>query len=220
MSHRETAVTAKRLKLYAALLVLLLACAAAGLYARGREQQARVAAQPQPVAQATPAPAQPPFPNANPNYIPPPSVYSGPLFVLSQDYPTQLPNDLPAFLTTDFKGDWKNYMLRVRDYCFEGNTDVDFRVEHNNKRAWYHMPWQDFGPQGREGIHGLTKEAQVALQQLASTQTYTGGQTNALGFFNDHAGYTIGQGRGAPPHPDPPHSNKPRGGFAPRAPRF
>src|SRR5438045_3996711 len=186
MSQRDSAVTAKRLKLYAA-LVLLLACAAAGLYARGREQQTP-AAQARPVAQATPAPAQPPFPNANPNYIPPPSVYSGPLFVLSQDYPAQMPNDLPAFLTTDFKGDWKNYMLRVRDYCFEGNTDVDFRVEHNNKRHWFHIPWQDYGPQGREGIHGLTKEASVQVQQLASSQTYSGGQTYAVGFFNDYAG--------------------------------
>ena len=210
MSHRETAVTAKRLKLYAA-LVLLLACAAAGLYARGREQQARVAAQPQPVAQATPAPAQPPFPNANPNYIPPTSVYSGPLFVLSQDYPAQMPNDLPAFLTTDFKGDWKNYMLRVRDYCFEGNTDVDFRVEHNNKRHWFHIPWQDYGPQGREGIHGLTKEASVQVQQLASSQTYSGGQTYAVGFFNDYAGYTIGQVWADHSNPDPSKSSKPNG---------
>jgi hypothetical protein len=102
-------------------------------------------------------------------------------------------------------------MMKVRDYCFEGNTDVDFRVEHNNKRAWYHMPWQDYGPSGREGIHGLTKEAQVQKQQLASSQTYVNGQTYAVGFFNDLAGYTIGQVWADHMNPDPSKSSKPNG---------
>jgi len=55
------------------------------------------------------------------------------------------------------------------------------------------MPWQHFGPNGREAIHGLTKEAQVAPQQLAPTQDYQGGQMYAVGFYNRFGGYTIGR---------------------------
>ena len=55
------------------------------------------------------------------------------------------------------------------------------------------MPFQHWGPSGREGVHGLTKEAEVQKQQLAVSQTYTGGQTYALGLYNDLAAYTIGQ---------------------------
>ncbi len=116
------------------------------------------------------------------------------VFKLSQSYPDALPSGpLPEFFNTDFKTDWKKYLLQVRDYCFEGNTEVDFRVEDNKVRNWYHMPWQHYGPNGREGFHGLTKEAPVSPMQLASTQTYATGGAWAIGFFNDVAGYTIGQ---------------------------
>jgi hypothetical protein len=162
-------------------------------------------------AAAPQLPPQPAFPNANPQFIPPPAIYSGPLFVLSQNYPTQQPNERPAFLSDDFKTDWKGYMRKVRDYCFEGNTEVDFRVEHNRTRAWYHMPWQDYGPAGREGIHGLTKEARVQVQQLASSQTYNNGQTYAVGFFNAPAGYTIGRVWADHSNPDPSKSSRPNG---------
>jgi hypothetical protein len=140
-----------------------------------------------------------PFPDFG--FLPPPqgpSKYSGPVFKLSQDYPKTKPDGLPPFMQTDFRTDWQGYMSQVRDYCFEGNVDhatfdEDFRAENNTVRRWYHMPFQHWGPSGREGVHGLTKEAEVQKQQLAVSQTYTGGQTYALGLYNDLAGYTIGQ---------------------------
>jgi hypothetical protein len=207
MSHQR-----KRVALVKSLLVCLGLALGGLLVARHlgvRSDGAAAAAAPT-ATQQKPAP-QPPFPNANPQFIPPPSIYSGPLFVLSQDYPTAQPSTRPAFLSSDFKADWKGYMMKVRDYCFEGNTDVDFRVEHNKTRAWYHMPWQDYGPAGREGIHGLTKEAQVQKQQLASSQTYVNGQTYAVGFFNDLGGYTIGQVWADHSNPDPSKSSRPNG---------
>jgi hypothetical protein len=205
--QRKTAALVKRLLLF--LAVLSFGCLLAARYIGGRSQATSAptaaAAQPQKL------PPQPAFPNANPAFIPPPAIYSGPLFVLSQDYPAQMPAQRPAFLSDNFKADWKAYMMKIRDYCFEGNTDVDFRVEHNTVRKWYHIPWQDYGPQGREGIHGLTKEAQVQKQQLASTQVYVNGQTVAVGFFNDLAGYTIGQVWADHSNPDPSKSSKPNG---------
>jgi hypothetical protein len=135
-------------------------------------------------------------------FMPPARNYEGRVFKLSQDYPPlPEPKRIPAVCTSDFhkvKTEWKQYLLDVRAYCFQenvGNADVedDWRVEHNKENRWYHMPWQHYGPHGREGIHGLTKEAPVQVRQLAWTQTHAGGQTYAVAFYNEFGGFTIGQ---------------------------
>lgn len=167
-------------------------------------------------------PAQTPFPDFG--YMAAPGSYAGAVFKLSQDYPTKPPakNQLPAFfskfpkvLSPDFS-QWREYMLAVRDYCFEGNLAVDFRVEQNSVRKWYHIPWQHYGPNGREGVHGLTKEASVQPKQLAPTQGEPSAsdfyQTYAVGFFNDFAAYTIGQVWADHMNPDPSVTNAPSGG--------
>lgn len=121
------------------------------------------------------------------------------VFKLSQSYPTQKPEPESApFFKTDFKTDWRRYLMQVRDYCFEGNIgnpdlEKDFRVENNPVRKWYHMPWQHYGANGREGYHGLTKEAPIKVGQLAPTQEYATGGAWAVGFFNAPAGWMIGQ---------------------------
>jgi hypothetical protein len=136
--------------------------------------------------------AQIPFPDFG--FMAPPDSVQGQVFKLSQNYPASLPTGpLPPFYSTDFQKDWRKYLLQVRDYCFEGNTEVDFRVENNKTRAWYHMPWQHYGLSGREGFHGLTKEAPVQPKQLAPTQTGANSGAWAVGFFNDVAGHTIGE---------------------------
>jgi hypothetical protein len=118
--------------------------------------------------------------------------YKGEVFVLSQNYPDTLPKqELPPFFQTDYKKDWRKYLLEVQKYCFEGNTEVDFRVLQNKVRHWYHMPWQHYGPQAREGFHGLTQEAPVKALQLAPTQTDTNTGAVAVGFYNDVAALTI-----------------------------
>jgi hypothetical protein len=156
---------------------------------------------PSPILAAPPSPPQK-FPDYG--FMAPPR-YTGEPFRLSQDYPAAKPDGtkLPAFFakmpkgfTTDFAG-WREYMMAIRDYCFEGNLEVDWRVEKNKARKWYHIPWQHYGETGREGIHGLTKEAPVQPGQLAAGQGQPkpgeNYQTYAVGFFNDFGGYTIGQ---------------------------
>jgi hypothetical protein len=141
---------------------------------------------------APPAP-QTPFPDYG--YKPPASEYSGTLFKLSQDYPTIRPpqSALPLLLNTDFTKNWRAYLMQARDYCFEGNIEADFRVENNKVRKWYHAPWQNYGIKGREGIHGLTKEAPLAVGQLAATQTYPKAVAYAVGIYNEFGGYEIGR---------------------------
>jgi hypothetical protein len=144
----------------------------------------------------------------------PPSSYTGPTFLLSQDYPKTLPAGEPEFfklLPKDFSNDfetWRPYVDAVKKYCLDGNVQSDWYVQNNQVRKWYHAPWQHYGPAGREGIHGLTKEAQIQSQQLALTQTTTG-QTYAVGIYNDIGGYTFGEVWKDPQNPDPSYTSKP-----------
>ncbi|WP_053144342.1 hypothetical protein [Pseudomonas sp. P97.38] len=150
-------------------------------------------------------------------YAPPKSEYSGPPFQLSQDYPKAPPgaSSMPAFfqhLPKTFSNDfetWRPYMEEVKKYCLEGNTEIGWKVQNNKIRRWYHMPWQHYGPNGREGISGLTKEAPIQPGQLASTQTDSG-QTYAVGIYNDIGAYTIGQVWKDPDNPDPSYTSKPK----------
>ena len=145
----------------------------------------------------------------------PPDTYKGPIFKLSQDYPKAMPTGavpdffklLPSPLTNDFEK-WRPYVDAAKQYCLEGNVESDWYVEKNTKRHWYHAPWQHYGPSGREGIHGLTKEAQVQVQQLATTQVDSG-QTYAVGIYNDIGGYTFGQVWKDPQNPDPTFTSQP-----------
>ena len=152
-----------------------------------------------------------PFPDFG--FLPAPGSYTGPVFKLSQAYPAVRPpaSRLPGFMKTEFQKNWREYMLQVRSYCLEGNADTDWRVENNKVRRWYHIPWQHYGPSGREGVHGLTKEAPVQPKQLAATQTYTGGQTYAVGIFNEFGGYTIGRVWADHDNPDLTHTTAPNG---------
>lgn len=171
----------------------------------------------------TAAAADPQLPFPDFGFMQAPGQYTGPIFKLRQDYPTKLPgkNQIPAFfskLPQTFSSDfeqWRPYMMAIRDYCFEGNLAVDWRVENNHVRNWYHIPWQHYGPNGREGIHGLTKEAAVQPKQLAPTQGQPNPndfyQTYAVGFFNAFGGYTIGKVWADHMKPDLNWTNKPNG---------
>ncbi len=133
-------------------------------------------------------------------FLPPTTQYHGRVFVLSQNYPAAEPPKAgqPSFLKIDFTKNWKEYLLAAQDYVFADNVrggDVadDFDAAKRDKPTWFHVPWQHFGPYGREGVHGLTKEAPVQPQQLAISQTYKGGQMYAVGLYNVFGGYTIGK---------------------------
>lgn len=145
----------------------------------------------------------------------PPDSYTGPTFQLSQDYPQRPPSGappaffklLPSRLSNDFET-WRAYTDAVKAYCLEGNVEADWYVQNNRVRRWYHAPWQHYGPFGREGVHGLTKEAQIQVKQLAPTQLASG-QTFAVGIYNDIGGYTFGQAWKNPQDPDPSVTSKP-----------
>jgi hypothetical protein len=158
-----------------------------------RAEEANVALRPPPAQKLLPR-----FPDFG--QMPSPSKYQGRIFKLSQDYPNRKPAVEPAvrkILAIDFTRDWKAYADAVRDYIYEGNIEADgvandFYLEDNKVRRWYHVPWQHWGPFGREGIHGLTKEGPVNPKVLAPSQTGLW-QTYAVGFYNAPGGYMIGR---------------------------
>jgi len=140
------------------------------------------------------------FPDFHAAYLPPTADYAGAYFRLSQDYPTTEPPidsavqkilDIP-FDQNQRDANWERYLVAVRDYCFEGNLEVEWRGHENPVRKWYHVPWQHYGEKGREGIHGLTRETTAVPKQLAATQLCRF-QTHAVALYNDRGGFTIGE---------------------------
>ncbi len=133
-------------------------------------------------------------------FLPKPGEFNSRIFRLSQAYPTTKPPMEPAvekILSIDFTKNWQQYMEAVRDYIYEGNIEAegvanDFYLENNKVRRWYHVPWQHYGPFGREGIHGLTKEGPVNPFVLGPSQP-SKWQTYAVGFYNPLGGYMIGK---------------------------
>ncbi|MBC7637298.1 MAG: hypothetical protein H7251_17045 [Acetobacteraceae bacterium] len=133
--------------------------------------------------------------------LPPPEVITPDrVFRLAQDFPKALPPPEPAvqrILAIDFRKDWQGYMAATLAYILEGNIENralsdTFFLEDNKARPWYHVPWQHWGDNGREGLHGLTAEGPVnphVLNPLQQNQW----AAYAVGFYNARGGYTIGQ---------------------------
>ncbi len=131
---------------------------------------------------------------------PPGDITPDRVFKLSQDFPATLPAIEPAvqrILAIDFRRDWRAYMDATLAYILEGNIEDrsisdSFFLEDNKARRWYHVPWQHWGDNGREGLHGLTAEGPVmplVLDPLQKNQW----ATYAVGFYNARGGFTIGQ---------------------------
>ena len=128
-----------------------------------------------------------------------PAGYKGPVFALSRNYPKQLapvPPSQKPWLQFNPQTQPEQYMRAVLRYFLQGNTEVDWVVQHNRVRKWYHAPsmaWQSAkSPYGREFMHGLTRERNALPRELAATQPDTI-QNWAVGFYNPAGGYTFGQ---------------------------
>lgn len=157
------------------------------------------------VALASPArAAEVRFPDA---HDPVPQGWKGVVFRLSQDYPTKIPSNEPKPWTAfDFKTQPAEYIAAVFGYVREGNEEVDWVVQDNKVRRWYHAPWMHAGANGREFIRGLTRErttprAEVGKGELHPSQTQCF-QNWAVSFFNSPGGYQIGRIWADPWHPD------------------
>jgi hypothetical protein len=141
--------------------------------------------------------------------LPPPSSFTPDrVFRLSADYPAVKPPvepEVAKILAIDYTKDWRGYMDAVLDYVLQGNIEnrsvgEAFFLEDNHVRRWYHVPWQQWGDDGREGLHGLTAEGPVNPYVLSPQQSHAW-QTYAVGFYNDLGGYEIGRVWADPQNP-------------------
>src|SRR5262249_10287032 len=70
--------------------------------------------------------------------------WNGPKFELSQDYPReQPPSERHPWEAINFKQDARSYLVEVLRYLYEGNIEVDWVVQKNPARPWFHAPWMD-----------------------------------------------------------------------------
>jgi len=131
----------------------------------------------------------------------PPPGWTGPVFELSVDFPSELPAESPPFLSIDFFNDREAYWQAVREYIYEGNIDrgvdsaghsLDWHTQTNPVRTWYNMPWRAWGPNAREFVNGLTREFPASPGNLDPNQRHTA-YTWARALYNPPAGYTVGQ---------------------------
>jgi hypothetical protein len=148
----------------------------------------------------------------------PPKDWSGPVFRLSDRFPTSAAVDSGAQGWGDKKYDVlfaadtaqdrkttlaRDYIWDVMRYIQEGNIDSgdeksDWNLCENRVRNWYHMPFQTYDTlSGREFVHGLTREAPVtfSLKAVSNPDKSDNLATTvwAVAFFNPTAAHTLGK---------------------------
>jgi len=134
--------------------------------------------------------AQSPWPASNDTI---PANWSGNVFSPNFDFPTSPPaaEHLP-WSGIDFRTDPVAYMKTVLSYVLEGMDKSIWDGKANAVRQWYHAPWMHEGYNGREFIHGLTRERSSRSGDLGAGQTKCY-QNWAVSITNPIGGYTYGQ---------------------------
>jgi hypothetical protein len=125
-----------------------------------------------------------------------PVGWKGPVFALSQNYPKTVPSEATPWRAIDPKAEPERYIRTLLTYFFEGNIRPDmatsFEPKLNRLRRWYHAPWQDVGTNGREPIHGLTRERTSEAKELSPLQKQRW-LNYAVGFYNAPGGAMLGR---------------------------
>jgi hypothetical protein len=162
-------------------------------------------------ANGLPPGAQVPFRDA---LMPPLPTWKGHSFRLSQQYPASIPPESQPWLAFDPVSQPSEYLKAVLAYFYEGNIqsseEYSFDPALNPVRRWYQAPWLDYGINGREFVHGLTRErtsvpGELSPQQKQSWSNY------AISYCNAPGGYLLGQIWADHQHPDPTAAPVPEG---------
>jgi hypothetical protein len=150
--------------------------------------------------------------------VPLPSPWSGNVFQLSQNYPQTPPaGDAQPWLAFDPTTQSSQYIQAALGYFYAGNiqpnVEDSFNPALNHSRGWYNAPWQDYGFNGREPVHGLTRERVSQPGELDRCQT-SAWNNYAVGFYNAAGATTIGQIWASHGNPNPAAGSMPEGTVA------
>ncbi len=155
-----------------------------------------------------------PFCNSS---VPFPDGWTGHKFTLAQDYPKELGPQIFPWTKVDPKANPGAYTQAVLDYFYEGNiresVEDSFDPALNTVRGWYNAPWQNVGANGREPLHGLTRERPNQPFELDPNQKQVW-NNYAVGFYNPPGGKMIGQVWANHGKPDATLSTAPEGTVA------
>jgi hypothetical protein len=108
-----------------------------------------------------------------------------------------LPESLPTTGQHGWKGikltDWQAYMAAVLSEIRAATPRVtNARLSMAPDAKWWISPWMDFTANGREPMHGLTRERGPDVGDLAPDSP-SGYQVWAVGFYNEEGAYGLGQ---------------------------
>lgn len=149
--------------------------------------------------------------------VPLPAGWTGHVFKLAQAFPATAPQEKFPWLAYDPVKQPQQYLKAALDYFYEGNirpdVEASFDPTLNTTRAWYNAPWQDFGFNGREPIHGLTRERVSQPGELHPSQTKMW-NNYAVGFYNAAGAATFGQVWADRGKPDPTKGVFPEGAMS------
>jgi len=164
---------------------------------------------PSPPETAAPCPpATSPFPSYDEAFAPPARWClenpNGQIFQLSQNYAEaeEQPSEKLAWkqiarTPDELKIKWKEYLLAVLDYAYEGNLETDWVVQRNLKRKWFHAPWMHAGVTGREFMRGLTVERPSCEKELVEGKVCDDDKLTienwAVSVYNAPGAFYIGQ---------------------------
>lgn len=133
-----------------------------------------------------------------------PGGWGGSVFTPNFDFPRALPEpEALPWESIDPKSHPDQFMFSVLGYVLEGMNRDTWDGRSNTVRQWYHAPWMHEGRNGREFVHGLTRERSSRIGELGTGQTKCY-QNWAVSIINPTGGFTYGQvwGDGSLP-PDP-----------------
>jgi hypothetical protein len=147
-----------------------------------------------------------------------PPNWQGRAFQLAQDYPQAPPTgEARPWLQFDPRTQPKQYIDAVLAYFYQGNVRANvensFDPAVNRVRGWYNAPWQDQGFNGREPLHGLTRERVSAPGELHRCQT-SRWNNYAVGFYNAAGASAIARIWANHGRPDPAQGIMPEGTVA------
>lgn len=129
---------------------------------------------------------------------------NGRVFQLSQNYgDAKKEPDEPfawkqiARTQAEIKTKWKEYLFAVLNYAYEGNLEIDWIVQENTRRKWFHAPWMHAGSTGREFLRGLTVERPSCEKELREGKICDDDKLPienwAVSVYNEPGGYYINQ---------------------------
>lgn len=126
------------------------------------------------------------------------------VFQLSQDYGSARRNTNEEFpwkqivkTPEEFKTNWKEYLIAVLDYAYAGNLEIDWTVQENKSRKWFHAPWMHAGVTGREFMRGLTVERRSCERELVEGKICDDDKLSienwAVSIYNEPGAFYINQ---------------------------